>query len=97
MKEKRRAVSDLSVEELDLIGRLRQQPKLRERVQRILEIANSGEGLLKTADEVEELLLEEMRRLGNATMHEWAAHAQERVGRELKTQNPAVLKRKKKR
>jgi hypothetical protein len=68
-----------------------------ERVQKILEIAQSSEGPLKTADEVEELLVEEMRRLGNATMNEWAAQAHERVNHELKEQDPTVLKRKKKR
>jgi hypothetical protein len=52
---------------------------------------------LKTADEVEELLIQEMRRLGNATMNEWAAQAQERMNDEFKEQDPAVLKRKKKR
>ncbi len=97
MNEKKRAASDLSAQEINLIERLRRRPKILERVQRILEIANSSEGPLQTADEVEELLLEEMRRLGNATMNEWAAQAQERVSQELKTQNPAVLKRKKKR
>ena len=68
-----------------------------ERVKKILEISQSSEGPLKTADEVEELLIEEMRRLGNATMNEWAAQAHERINDELKEQNPTVLKRKKKR
>src|SRR3954470_4315281 len=72
--------------------RLRQQPKMMERVQRILEIANSTEGPLKTADEIEELLLEEMCRLGNETMTEWATHAEKRVGDKLKEQDPTVLK-----
>ncbi|MBC7852119.1 MAG: hypothetical protein IAF94_01680 [Pirellulaceae bacterium] len=70
---------------------------MRERMQRILEIAKSTEGPLKTADEIEELLIEEMRRLGNATMTEWAIQAEQRVGQELKAQDPGVVKRKKKR
>ena len=97
MEEKKRATRELSPEEIRLIERLRQQPKMMERVQRILEIANSAEGALKTADEIEELLIEEMRRLGNATMTEWATQAEQRVGLELKTQEPEVVKRKKKR
>jgi hypothetical protein len=55
------------------------------------------EGPLKTADEVEELLIQEMRRLGNATMNQWAAGAGDRVSRELKSQDATVLSRKKKR
>jgi hypothetical protein len=52
---------------------------------------------LKTADEVEELLIQEMRRLGNTTMNQWAVGAEERVSRELKGQDTTVLSRKKKR
>lgn len=96
MEEKKRASRELSLEEIRLIERLRQQPKMMEGVQRILEIANSAEGALKTADEIEDLLIEEMRRLGNTTMTEWAIQAEQRVGQELKAQEPGVLKRKKK-
>lgn len=97
MEGKKRDSQKLSPSELHLIRRLRQQPKVMARVERILEIANSSEGPLKTADEIEELLLDEMRRLGNDTMTEWATQAEERVGQELQKQDPTVLKRKKKR
>lgn len=97
MEEKERDLQKLSQSELDLIRRLRKQPKVMARVERILEIANSSEGPLKTADEIEELLLEEMRRLGNDTLTEWATQAEKRVGQELQKQDPTVLKRKKKR
>ena len=97
MEEKERDLQNLSQSELKLIRRLRKQPKMMERVQRILEIANSSEGPLKTADEIEELLLEEMRRLGNDTMTGWATQAEERVGQEVQRQDPTVRKRKKKR
>ena len=97
MEDKERDFQNLSQSERNLIQRLRKQPKMLERVQRILEISNSSEGPLKTADEIEELLLEEMRRLGNDTMKEWATQAEKRVGQELQEQDPTVLKRKKKR
>jgi hypothetical protein len=45
---------------------------------------------LKTADQVERLLIQELRRLGKTSMHEWATQAEERVSRELKDQD-AVL------
>jgi uncharacterized protein with PhoU and TrkA domain len=97
MEDKKGDHQNLSQSELNLIRRLRKQPKMMERVQRILEIANSSEGPLKTADEIEDLLLEEMRRLGNDTMTEWATQADERVGQELQKQDPTVIQRKKKR
>jgi len=96
MKEKKNTSNGWSPQEIKLMDQLRQQPRIMERVQRILEIAQSGEGPLKTADEVEELLIQEMRQLGNTTMNEWATQAQERVSQELQTEDPAVLKRKKK-
>jgi hypothetical protein len=67
------------------------------RVQSILEIVGNTEGPLKTADEVEELLIQEMRRLGHLTLGQWAIQAEERVSTELKSQDPTVRSRKKKR
>lgn len=97
MEEKKREQIGLSEQEIGMIEDLRKQPRMVERVQKILDIAKSQGGPLKTADQVEELLIEEMRRLGNATMNEWASQAQERVGEDLRAEHPAVLKRKKKR
>lgn len=96
MEEKNRVPENLSASEINLIRRLRRKPKVMARVERILEIAQSSEGPLKTADEIEELLLQELRRLGNETMTEWAVEAEQRLGEELKEQDPTVLKRKKK-
>jgi hypothetical protein len=97
MEDKKPVNARLNAQEFDLIEKLRRQPKIMERVQKILEISQSSAGPLKTADEVEELLIQEMRRLGNATMNEWAAQAHERINEEFKEQDPTVLKRKKKR
>jgi hypothetical protein len=41
----------------------------------------------KSLSSIEELLLEEMRRLGSETMTEWAAQAEQRMGEELKQQD----------
>ena len=84
-------------QEIQLLEKLRQHPEILDRVESILEIASSTDGPLKPADEVEELLVQEIRKLGNVTMNQWATHAEERVSNELKSQNPAVLSRKKKR
>lgn len=83
MEHKKSLPSGLSQKEIDLIDQLRRQPRIMERVQQILELANASDGPLKTADQIEELLIEEMRRLGNATMTEWATQAQQRAEQEL--------------
>ena len=97
MKSKKVVVPVLTPEESHLIEQLRQHPEIRDRVQSILDIASNEEGPLKTADEVEDLLIEEMRRLGHVTMTQWAVQAEARVSAELQSQDPTVLSRKKKR
>ena len=97
MKNKKTDAPCLTPSETRLIGQLRQHPEMMVRVQSILEIARNAEDPLKTANEVEELLIEEMRRLGNVTLRQWASQAEERVSIELKRQDPTVRSRKKRR
>lgn len=82
-------------QEAQLIQRLRQHPELLERFQRILELSASTEGPLQSADEVEALLIEELRRLGNTTMSEWAAGAEKRLGDQLEQKDSSAGVRKK--
>jgi hypothetical protein len=97
MKSKSVSMPRVSAAELQVLERLRQHPEMMERFQSILEIAYDTEGPLKSADQVEELLIQEMRRLGNTSMHQWATQAEQRVSREVKAQDATVRRRKKKR
>jgi hypothetical protein len=97
MKKNVAVVNELSQAEARLLEQLREHPEMMERVQSILDLTRSAEGPLKTADEVEELLVQELRRLGNTSMNQWALGAEERVTHELKGQDPTVRSRKKKR
>ena len=97
IKKQKRYAYKLTQEEIRLIEELRQHPQMMERVQSIMAIAGNAEGPLKTADEVEELLIQEMRQLGHVTLSQWAIQAEERVSTELKGQDPTVRSRKKKR
>lgn len=74
-----------NAQEQKLIEGFRRHPELGERMQAILELADSGEG---TADEVEALLVEEIRRLGKSTMESWAGEAEQKSARDFKQQNP---------
>lgn len=96
MKSKKAVQQAFSPQEAQLIEQLREHPEMMARVQSIMEITRNAEGPLKTADEVEELLVEQMRRLGSETMSQWASQAEERVSNELKSQDPTVRSRKKK-
>jgi hypothetical protein len=88
--------STLSPQELRLIEQLREHPELMARLESILEITKS-DGVVKTADEVEGLLIEELRRLGNTTMGSWVAKAERNLAEQLKQKDPTSKVRKKKR
>jgi hypothetical protein len=94
--KKKNTTQQLTSAETKLVEQLRQHPEMMARLQEIMALARNEDGPLKTADEVEELLIEQMRQLGNETMGQWASQAEERVSRELKQQDPTVLSRKKK-
>jgi hypothetical protein len=89
--------NDFTPQEARLIAQLRGHPEMMVRVQSIMEIVRQAEGPLKTADEVEALLITEMRQLGNLTLRQWAIQAEERVSTELRSQDPTLRSRKKKR
>jgi hypothetical protein len=88
---------EFNLAEAKFMERLRQHPELLARFQSILDLTGKAQGPLKTADEVEELLIQELRQLGNSTMNQWATQAEERVSEELKEQDATVRSRKKKR
>jgi hypothetical protein len=97
MKKQKAWANEFSQSEVQLIEQLRQQPDMLARVQSILELTRNAHGPLKTADEVEGLLVRELRQLGNTSMAEWARQAEERVSNELQGLDASVRSRKKKR
>jgi hypothetical protein len=97
MKKQKAGTNEFSQSEVQLIEQLRQHPEMMARVQSILELTRNANGPLKTADEVEGLLIQEMRQLGNTSMAEWATQAEERVSNELQGLDATVRSRKKKR
>jgi len=97
MKQKSSPLPTLNASELQLIEQLRKYPELFERVRSLLELTASAEGTLKKADEVEALLIEEMRRLGHATMANWASRAERTLAEQLMQKDASASVRKKKR
>jgi len=95
MKDKHPSQTKLAPQELQLIEQLRKRPELLERFRSILEISASEDGSIKKADEIEALLIEEMRRLGNATMSSWASGVEETLGQQLAQKDPSPRVRKK--
>ena len=58
---------EFTAQETQLIQQLRQQPEMLTRLQSILDLAHAAPGPLKTADEIEVLLIQELRQLGSTT------------------------------
>lgn len=96
MKDKHPQPTEMNPAELKLIGRLRECPELMERFQHILEISSSADGTIKKADEIEALLIEELRRLGKVTMESWGSGVESTLAEQLKQKDPSATVRKKK-
>ena len=88
---------ELTPQETQLIQQLRQQPEMLTRLQSILDLASTAEGPLKTADEIEALLIQELRQLGSTPIHQWATQAEARVSAELQEKDATVRGLKKQR
>ncbi len=63
----------------NLEERLRAQPELYERVQRLLEVVENAAGDVVKADEAEQRVVEEVRQLGQAALQGWAVRKLARV------------------
>jgi hypothetical protein len=97
MKKEDEVRMKCAADEQRFLERLRQHPELLSQFENILELAHNTDGPLKTADQVEELLIEKLRQLGNVSMNQWAQRAEARASDELKAADDTVRSRKKKR
>ena len=73
-----------------LAEKLNEHPLLREQVEAILALVHSGDGPIRKADDVEELLVQEIRKLGKNAMETWAVGAEERSAAELQRDSPSA-------
>ena len=97
MKNEKSKSLELTPQEMKLMEQLRAHPEMMERFETILAISSTTDGPIKRADEIENLWIEEMRRLGHTTMGTWAAGAEERLVKQFKEEHPSARARKKKR
>ena len=78
---------------------LADKPELTQRVLTIAKLADepTQTGRIRSADEVESLLIEAVRKLGNQTLASWAQGVDRTLGEELKGQVARTQMREKKR
>jgi hypothetical protein len=81
------------------VEELQGRPELFAQFESILGLASAGEGDApwRTADEVEALLVEEVRKLGNQTMQHWAQGAHVRAVADCRKEQPQARVKKKSR
>ena len=73
-----------------LLEKLSENPLLMEHVEAIVELVRSKEGPIGRADDVEQLLEREIRKLGKNAMQEWAQNAEERAAAQLQADFPTA-------
>lgn len=89
----------LNTQERELLSGLEQHPELMERFLSILALAREPDatGRIRRADEVEALLVEQVRQLGRASLEGWARQAEGQLAQRLRGKDPALQQREKKR
>lgn len=88
--------NDGTLRAIELAARLAQYPELRARFEEILAVAENKRGDANTADEAEELAVEQVRRLGQELMHSWAARKHEHLVQEYDARRDTRRRGKKK-
>ena len=64
--------------------RLNAHPHLRERFYQILSIAEDSEGKIEKADDAEQRVIDELRRLGQEVLQDWADHKEKQKSEEIR-------------
>ncbi len=84
-------------EDLKLLEKLNAQPDLKERIGTLLSIAESEYEGCQTADQAEYTLVNQMKTFGNELLTSWAGSISRKFDEELKSKNPKLKLREKKR
>lgn len=86
----------LSSERIErFIKKAEKHPEVFEQIERILEIVEDETGEAMTADQAEELLVQELRKMGHDALQEWAIEKQSRIEKEYDGRSKVVKREKK--
>jgi len=78
-----------------LIRKLESYPEVLDRVERIMEVVENDTGEAITADEAEELLVQELRRMGHDALQGWARRKEVKLERDYSARSGMVRREKK--
>jgi hypothetical protein len=72
------------------IDRLNQHPILRERMEALLNVVENTNGSFTKADDAEQQVIEEIRKIGNNALHCWADNAAQAATEASRQQHPEL-------
>ena len=73
-----------------LINRLKQHPKLFARMEALLNVVENSVGDCTRADDAEQHVIEELRKMGNDALHCWAETAVNKTTAHTRAQQPTL-------
>jgi hypothetical protein len=76
--------------EQHFINRLKQHPKLLDRMEALLNVVENVAGDCTKADAAEQYVIEELRKMGNDALHCWADTAANKAGEQAREQQPEL-------
>ena len=76
--------------EQQLINRLKQHPKLLDRMEALLNVVENSAGDCTKADDAEQYVIEELRKMGSDALHCWADTAVNKTAAQLREQQPEL-------
>ncbi len=79
-----------SLKDLTLLERLNKHPKLKERIDSILNMTENTQGDVIKADEAERQTIENVHQLGNEVLHDWANHQIDVSVAQLQTEEKGI-------
>src|ERR1700678_4575812 len=77
----------ISNEDIKLLNKINSHPSIRKRVEEILNIAENSSGELITAQQAEEKAIEEIRKLGQDVLKEWAENQHNKIVEKTKAEH----------
>jgi hypothetical protein len=83
-------------DDLEILERIKAHPGLKERIKAILDIAENSSGELITADQAEGKAIEEVKKLGQELLKEWAVQRHEKALETAKKTHPNATRHEKK-
>lgn len=76
--------------EQHFINRLKQHPKLLDRMEALLNVVENVAGDCTKADDAEQYVIDELRKMGNDALHCWADTAADKAAEQLREKQPEL-------